>query len=325
MFSWISKTLYGENPAINEQTVTEESKDTLSNNIKENDNLQTSVLFVNTELTSHIRQQATFDEDEIKSTPKNSPASLNDNTISLTLEKSVIETNIENIFNELTLSPKQEELEKDMHIVMLLDESSSMQPNRHEVIKAVNEFIKSQSIENLNNNINNSIDNIINNSKYKTIDSKFTLITFDDNFYVSIDNIPISQVKFLTRKDYRPDGCTALYDTIGFAIDKFKYKKNLILVIVTDGSDNCSKNYTGKNISNLINNYKNNKNYNWNFIYLVNDPLLLNDAENINIINNPSQYERNNCYSCNLDFSTLTNYMTTSLNATISSIKKRTC
>lgn len=81
----------------------------------------------------------------------------------------------------------------------------------------------------------------------------------------------MDKVKKLTEKEYYVRGCTALLDTVGYAITqmKEKQKKNktdhVIFVITTDGYENASHEYSYNQINKLI---KKQQNKGWEFIFL---------------------------------------------------------
>jgi hypothetical protein len=66
----------------------------------------------------------------------------------------------------------------------------------------------------------------------------------------------IKDVPLLNRETYSPNNLTPLYDAVGrtvSAIDKKKLgKKTVLVVIITDGEENASKEYNQKKIFDLI-------------------------------------------------------------------------
>jgi hypothetical protein len=131
-------------------------------------------------------------------------------------------------------------------IIVIMDESGSMDSLGTEPLEAVNTFINTQK---------NSIEND---------ESTFTLWKFNTEITLAIDNEPLKNVEPFT--DFVPQSMTALYDAIGKAIDKKKDAKNVVCVIVTDGLENASQEYTGTIIKNKIQEQETKNN--WKFIYL---------------------------------------------------------
>jgi len=120
-------------------------------------------------------------------------------------------------------------------IMFLLDESGSMESMGKEPVQAVNKFIQDQQ---------------------KTMGddgATFSLWKFNSTVVKLIDDVPLQQVKEFT--DFRPDQMTALYDAIGQAIKNKSLKEkhdDVICVILTDGLDNQSKEFSASSICSLI-------------------------------------------------------------------------
>ena len=139
-----------------------------------------------------------------------------------------------------------------LNIRIVLDRSGSMQGSQEITIKALNTYLKNLKKEN-------------------SINASLTLSTFDS---ISID-IPISRVSVKKLKSFpkdllRPRGGTPLFDAIGLAIHDLENidestDENKVLVIVTDGFENASKEYTFENISSKI---KEKEEAGWLIIYL---------------------------------------------------------
>jgi hypothetical protein len=123
-----------------------------------------------------------------------------------------------------------EDMAKPKDIVIVLDESGSMASMGNEPQDSVNRTIDDQKALNIPG-------------------TKFTLIKFNSRVSIVYDDIPLEDVpKF---EGYAPAEMTALYDAIGTAIDNKKSKgegnyDNVICVILTDGMENCSKDYVLK-------------------------------------------------------------------------------
>lgn len=103
-----------------------------------------------------------------------------------------------------------------------------------------------------------------------------TTVLFDNKYEVIHDRFPMEMVRPLTEKDYYARGCTALLDAVGKTIDKIgriqKYlpeeerAEKVIFVIITDGLENSSREYSYKHLQEMIDHQK--KKYNWEFIFL---------------------------------------------------------
>lgn len=84
-----------------------------------------------------------------------------------------------------------------------------------------------------------------------------TLITFDTEHYKEIfKNTPVKEVRKLNYEDYRPGGCTPLYDAMGRAITtlekQVKEGEGVLVTIITDGMENASCEYTVSDIKAMI-------------------------------------------------------------------------
>lgn len=76
-----------------------------------------------------------------------------------------------------------------------------------------------------------------------------TLVTFDTSHYNKIfDSVDGATTRQLTPRDYRPGGCTPLYDAMGRALTdlepKVKEKEAVIVTVITDGYENASCEYS---------------------------------------------------------------------------------
>ena len=139
-------------------------------------------------------------------------------------------------------------------ITIIIDKSGSMSSVVEATISGFNQFIEEQK-------------------KLENVHQTLTLIQFDDQYEVSYVGKPIAEVPELNTHSYIPRGNTALYDAIGKAIatvtsesialsaspDKF------LFVIITDGYDNCSKEWTKAKIKEVI---ENKQKGNWSFTFM---------------------------------------------------------
>ena len=109
-------------------------------------------------------------------------------------------------------------------IIFLLDESYSMIHHYNLYIKGVNKFITTQ--------------------KSINPDANFSMIKFNSQITPICLNNKINTLPEFTNSDYNPNGLTCLYDAIEyvFKIKSTKECKQVIVIILTDGEDTCSKN-----------------------------------------------------------------------------------
>ena len=135
---------------------------------------------------------------------------------------------------------------------VVLDRSGSMAHTRAETISGYNEYIKTLR------------------SDTKT-EYDITLIQFDANqgpeLTVKYTDKPLADVPLLTEADYEPRGWTPLYDAIGECVRRVETKDRLVItVVITDGQENASKEFTKESIKALIADKE--KNEHWTFVFL---------------------------------------------------------
>lgn len=156
-----------------------------------------------------------------------------------------------------------------IHVIFVIDESSSMYDSVSDVVKGFNSIIDEQK-------------------QVKDGKCAITLYTFSNKVSRQYMGVDVSEVKELR---YKPNGCTAMNDGIGTAIDEVgvwlnemnedeKPSKNLV-VIMTDGEENFSSKYTIKDVQEKIKHQE--EKYNWSFMFLGADITSLKDADNYHI------------------------------------------
>lgn len=169
-----------------------------------------------------------------------------------------------------------------LKIIFVIDESGSMHGTESDVTGGFNNFIEEHRAK-----------------TYGKID--VTLYKFNNDSSKVFNNLPIDKIRHLERRDYKPGGLTALYDTIGIAINETqKYKSELkqkyipdmtLMVIITDGQENASREYSANTVKSLIEKHEQNKN--WQFIYLGADLSNFADADTLGIRNRSSSKKSN--------------------------------
>lgn len=139
----------------------------------------------------------------------------------------------------------------DLHIIMILDESSSMETIRKNIIDSVNNFIKEQKSLKIGN-------------------PKFTLVKFstDVKYIYKKINLDDANDTLLNYENYHPCGVTSLYDGIGIPVTHYTKDKTVCLVIITDGEENNSRKFNYKTIKQLLDVHQKKG---WNVIYLSTD------------------------------------------------------
>jgi hypothetical protein len=137
-------------------------------------------------------------------------------------------------------------------INFVLDETGSMESCRDATISGFNEYL--QGLKKRKENI------------------LFSLTKFDSRKINVVYNCePIKNIKPLNRDTYIPGEMTPLYDAIAKTVRETEQKIkdfediSVLTVILTDGEENSSKEYSRQNVFDLI---KNKECQGWTFVYL---------------------------------------------------------
>ncbi|MFP5212585.1 MAG: vWA domain-containing protein [Acidobacteriota bacterium] len=138
-------------------------------------------------------------------------------------------------------------------LVFILDRSGSMEPVKQQVIEGFNALLESQ----------------------KNGQVSLTLVLFDDQYELIHNGLPLERVRPLNGETFRPDGTTALLDAIGETLDTLDVRlgqlpqdpEQVIVAVLTDGTDDASVNYTRKAIAGLIRNRQEERN--WVFLLVA--------------------------------------------------------
>lgn len=201
-----------------------------------------------------------------------------------------------------------------IHVCMVIDSSGSMYGSKEDVVGGFNKTIDEQraiedgecivSLYTFNDDVKRvflgkSLDEI------KPLTTKTKTITYcgfcntlsaqayvDDNGNYITSSINTHD-EFSNKDEYvySPDGCTAMNDGIGIAIDEIgkwladmpeeeRPSKNLI-VIMTDGMENASKEYSLAKVREMIKHQT--EVYNWSFVYMGTDITTTDAAEGLGI------------------------------------------
>jgi hypothetical protein len=142
------------------------------------------------------------------------------------------------------------------HISFVLDRSGSMQFIADDTIGGFNSFLADQ--------------------KALPGSATFSLLQFDDQFETIHRNADLQKVNPLDRTVYIPRGCTALRDAIGRMINltgadlaakpSEEHPEKVIMVILTDGFENASHEFTMEQINEMISHQRDV--YKWQFVFL---------------------------------------------------------
>jgi len=139
-------------------------------------------------------------------------------------------------------------------ITLVVDRSGSMAGIQKDAEGGVNEFIRKQAAE--------------------PGDALLTLLQFDTSYDLVHSGVPVADVP---PYELEPRGMTALLDAVGRAInetgqrlaamDEANRPGLVVFVIVTDGEENSSQEFTYQDISRMIEHQQ--SQYNWQFTFLA--------------------------------------------------------
>ena len=158
-------------------------------------------------------------------------------------------------------------MSKSSHITVILDRTGSMADIRDDVIGGFNSFLAAQQAS--------------------PTPATFTLVQFDsqDPYEVVQPVGPIGDARPLTHATYVPRASTPLYDATGRGIldlesmlaklAKSKRPEKIIFVIVTDGHENASREFTRAKILEMI---EAKRKQGWEFVFLSADAQSFDDA-----------------------------------------------
>ena len=146
------------------------------------------------------------------------------------------------------------------HITVILDRTGSMEVIRDDTIGGFNTFLKQQ--------------------KEEPGKATMTLVQFDtqDPYEVIHQMTPIKDVPELTRKTYVPRAATPLLDAMGRGIndldsilakmEKKEKPSRIVMVIITDGQENSSREFRKDQVEKMI---REKTTEGWQFVFLSAD------------------------------------------------------
>jgi len=174
---------------------------------------------------------------------------------------------------------QNEKQKRKLHVAIVLDESGSMLSTKTETISGLNEQLQEYK-------------------KNDKIDTTLTLVTFSGPQDVNIRYLlrPISEITGFTDADYNPDGATAMYDGIGKALAAIKNTAkdddltNYLVLVVSDGQENASKEFNANIIAEMINERTVTKKWSINYIGANQDLSKISRTLGINLEHNTLTY-----------------------------------
>lgn len=141
-------------------------------------------------------------------------------------------------------------------ITIILDRSGSMQSVKTDTIGGFNSFLEEQ--------------------QKVAGEAALSLVQFDDQYEVVYIDKDINSADKLTDATFQPRGMTALYDAIGQTINAVGQRlanlpeqerpNKVLLVIMTDGFENSSREFNAARIGEMINHQR--SLYRWEFMFI---------------------------------------------------------
>lgn len=157
------------------------------------------------------------------------------------------------------LNNKKESKTGKVYNLIILDESGSMDSIYEQAFTGANETINTIRAARKDN---------------PDLEQYLTFVTFDSgsrrpDVREIIALKPIEEVGNLDRNEYRPTGCTPLYDAMGISISRLskqvKDEDNVLVTIITDGYENSSREYSASSVKALVELLRKK---NWVFTYI---------------------------------------------------------
>lgn len=167
-----------------------------------------------------------------------------------------------------------------VHNLIILDESGSMESIKGAIIQGFNEIV--QTVKGIEKQFPDQAHFI-------------SLVTFNGLGQKILHFIdPVSKLEMIDAQKYRPDASTPLYDAMGFSFAKMRQivenltNCNVLVTILTDGEENASREYSGSTVKKIVEELKLK---NWTFTYIGTDHNVEEFAQSLSI-NNVMSFEK---------------------------------
>jgi len=161
---------------------------------------------------------------------------------------------LKNVIDEVNEGPVQ----MKHYVVFVLDGSGSM------------ESIKKEAIESFNHQIAQTKSGL---AGQEHITTEVCLVTFASRVHEpELWCRPLAEIKPFPAEDYEPGGLTAMYDAVGYAIQRLQQQPDIndkntsvLMFILSDGHENNSKNFSASHISAMVREMQATER--WTFVY----------------------------------------------------------
>ena len=166
------------------------------------------------------------------------------------------------------------ETKHQVHNLIILDESGSMESIKNTIMEGFNEIV--QTVKGIA-------------KEYPEQEHFISLVSFNGLGQKLLHFIdPVEKLDLIDEDRYQPEASTPLYDAMGFSFAKLQRvlenvnDYNVLVTILTDGEENASREYSGLAIRNLIEELKQKR---WTFTYIGADHDVERFAMSISITN----------------------------------------
>ncbi|ALI98095.1 vWA domain-containing protein [Rufibacter tibetensis] len=163
---------------------------------------------------------------------------------------------------------------KQIHNLIILDESGSMESIKQATISGFNELVQT---------IKGSTE------LYPDQEHFISLTTFNGlGINTKLSRQPVADLEQIDERIYQPNSLTPLLDAIGQSVIKLKYEldekreHNVLVTILTDGEENASKEFSGEQVRRII---EEQKKLGWTFTYIGANHDVVKTASSISITN----------------------------------------
>lgn len=161
-----------------------------------------------------------------------------------------------------------------VHNLIILDESGSMQSIKDYIIQGFNEIV--QTVRGIAR-------------QYPEQEHFISLFSFNGLGHKMLHfTDPVEKLEQIDASSYSPDATTPLYDAMGFSFTKMRQvlkntkDYNVLVTVLSDGLENASTEFSGKEIKKLIDKLKPER---WTFTYIGTDHDVEEFARSISIDN----------------------------------------
>lgn len=167
------------------------------------------------------------------------------------------------------MNMRTESKEKKEYVLFVLDESGSMESCKKATIDGFNEQLQELK-------------------KTSDIKTLVSLVKFSSDVQTVFWNKPLEEVDELSNETYSPNGMTAMLDAVGQGVSRLRNDTptdtddvSFLVIIVSDGAENSSREYTEESVANIITKCKEDKA--WTITYMGANQDLSEVSKSLNI------------------------------------------